>query len=209
LAVAGPLGPLDEFELPRARPARQVIPPVLRDDPGYQLDQRPVRERVLQGAGSVASWYPLSNIWGLSAIDMYASRDGLPYHFDGRRWSPMPNATGVSCNAFWSTSPSNIYCVSPRQVWKFNGSSWTALNPPISIGQCSCTTSSLKRIWGTSETDIYVVGAYAQLFGFDGTTWHTYYSHFESDEYDLNNIWAIGNSVFSVGDANFGFRGTP
>lgn len=156
---------------------------------------------------SVSSAHNLSSIWGLSAVDIYATEGGVPYHYDGHRWSIMPNSTGVSCTAFWGTSPSNLYCVSQRQVWRFNGATWTPLNPPVTIG--SFYGTSLGRIWGTSATDIYVVGAYAELFGFDGSSWHVYHSHFDSDEYDLNNVWAIGNTVFTVGDISYGYRGTP
>lgn len=106
-------------------------------------------------------------IWGSSANDVYVTGNtlvpggssnergtGVLWHFDGNSWSAVPSPTTALLGAIWGSSPTDIYLLAGAQatsgtIWHFDGTGWT----PFNTG-----ATRLLDIWGSSATDVFVVG---------------------------------------------------
>jgi len=162
-------------------------------------------------------------LWGFSSADVYAAGNGGVFHFDGSRWALVPGSSGLGCGKLWGTSYTNLYCLANQQVppvtdgshpvlkvhevWHFNGTEWTALGLPGGIVYG-------RGLWGSSASDIYVVGGYFQILGYDGTSWKWYSGQPQTTPPTSTQtyggfytIWGIGMSLFTSGDEGFGRRG--
>ena len=61
----------------------------------------------------------------------------------------------------------------------------------------SVAVNTLSAIWGTSSTDVFVVGAYGTILHYDGSTWSTMNSGFT---FNLSAVWGSSSTdVFAFG----------
>ena len=114
----------------------------------------------------------LRTIWGTGSSDIYSGGDsGTILHYDGISWSEMESNSPAWLLGMWGTSNTSIYAVggfydgvggwfSPDSwdggvIIHYDGNSWSELKTDIS--------SRLFSIWGSSESDIYAVGAQATI----------------------------------------------
>jgi hypothetical protein len=97
--------------------------------------------------------------------------NGTILHYDGISWSEMESNSTAWLLGMWGTSNTSIYAVggfydgvggwfSPDSwdggvILYYDGNSWSELKTDIS--------SRLFSIWGSSESDIYAVGAQATI----------------------------------------------
>ena len=97
---------------------------------------------------------------------------------------------GLSSNSVWAVGNANNG--GPPVVFHYNGSTWTAAAAP------GAATTLLRSIWGTSDSDIFVVGSNGQIFHFDGMAWTPMTSGVSG--VILNDVWGdASNDVFVVG----------
>ena len=110
----------------------------------------------------------LRAIWGTEGSDIYIVGDaGTILHFDGMSWSEMESNTNAWLLGIWGSSDTDIYAVGgfydgvsgwfDRDSWdggvilNYDGNKWSEIKTDIE--------RRLFSIWGSSESDIYTVGA--------------------------------------------------
>ncbi len=114
----------------------------------------------------------LRAIWGTGSSDIYSGGDsGTILHYDGISWSAMESNSTAWLLGMWGTSNTSIYAVGgfydgvggwfhPDSwdggvILHYDGNSWSELKTDID--------RRLFSIWGSSESDIYTVGAGATI----------------------------------------------
>jgi hypothetical protein len=75
------------------------------------------------------------------------------FHFNGTRWEADDFPLAL-LEDFWGSSSSNIYAVDLQGIVHYDGTSWRQINDTEGSG-----------IWGTSPTDVFVLGQDAVLHG--------------------------------------------
>jgi hypothetical protein len=60
---------------------------------------------------------------------------------------------------------------------------------------------------GTSQTDIYLVGDYCRVWGFDGATWRIDNPCYGNPD-SYFGLWSIGSDVFATGMYGLGVHGS-
>ena len=117
----------------------------------------------------------LRAIWGIGGSDIYSVGDsGTILHYDGVSWSEMESNSTAWLLGILGTSDANIYAVGgfydgvggwfhPDSwdggvILHYDGNVWSEIKTDID--------SRLFSIWGSSETNIYTVGAQATILHF-------------------------------------------
>jgi len=101
----------------------------------------------------------LDAVAGSSSSDVYAAgTGGTIVHYTGSgNWTAMTSATGVTLRGLWADAPpsgytADAYAVGDNgTVQHYNGTAWLNMPTPTSM-------VSLRGIFGTSTTNLYVVG---------------------------------------------------
>jgi hypothetical protein len=166
----------------------------------------------------------LSDVWGSSATDVYAVGNyrafdnpdadrAVVLHYNGQEWSEVVREPNLEFRRIWGSSPTDVYVTGNALVageasrdrgagvlWHFDGSGWSTVASP--------TSSPLGAIWGSSPSDVYLLGG-AQ--GTSGTIWHfdgTSWTPINTGGADLLDIWgSSATDVFAVGENGTIFRG--
>jgi hypothetical protein len=134
----------------------------------------------------------LNGVWGSSAASVYAvGESGLILHYDGKNWSgtyPVPD----TLHAAWCGSGST--CLVAGQNTSIlagtNALSWSADYSGDTLG-------TLHGIWGSSESDLYVVGDGGTILHNAGKGWSLINS---GTVKNLHSVWGSGaDNVFAVG----------
>jgi hypothetical protein len=91
-------------------------------------------------------------IWGVSETDIFiGGNSGILAYYDGNNWLDFTSPENVYINDIWGTSLDNVFALDYRTILRFDGKEW------IKTG-IDTNDKSLFGIWGSSETDIFVVG---------------------------------------------------
>jgi hypothetical protein len=102
----------------------------------------------------------LYGVWGSGDTDIYAVGEaGLVLHSTGDgTWAIQSTpATIQNLSGIWGSSNTDLYAVSSDLLWRSPGTgTWTNGPRPGSL--------SLNYVWGTSASDVYIVGASGTLF---------------------------------------------
>ena len=128
---------------------------------GHQ--ENPLSWQLLTGIASG----PTSSVWASSPTDIWAAGGyRVLVHYDGSTWTQADLPTAANQYAVWGLGPNDVYTTGQYgyqtgQVLHWDGSSWKSMY---------VTNSELIDIWGSSPTDLYVVGD-GRLVHYDGTTW--------------------------------------
>lgn len=152
----------------------------------------------------------LSSVWGSGPSDVFVVGGTAPqaeiYHYDGTDWQEMNVPTGAFALVWvFGFGPNDVYAVGlAGTVLHYNGVAWTAKN--------SGSFQNLWGVWGSSPTDIWIVGD-GLTFGdpnplilhHDGNTTFTphtlpYPAENDRNARSLFKVWGIGGRVFAVGD---------
>jgi hypothetical protein len=132
-------------------------------------------------------------LWGTSATDVYAAgnlaANSTIVHYNGSAWAPvatLPNAGQLG--AIWGVG-SEVFAAGTAIVHATDGTTFaTAAAPAITA----------HGIWGSSATDVFVVGDMGAIVHWDGTQWIKMKVSFQS------KLRAVAGSsaaeVFAVGD---------
>jgi len=127
-----------------------------------------------QAAGRMPRFGMLEKIWGASASDIFAvGRLGLVMHYDGVKWSAMRAGYEADFRAVWGAAGNDVYAIfdifdSPdndNHVLHYDGTTWA----PIVLDESLRDMRTMRDIWGTSASNIYVVGD--GIVHYDGKTW--------------------------------------
>jgi hypothetical protein len=139
---------------------------------------------------------------GNSGSDVFAiAATGAILHYDGTGWSSLPtNISEVVAEItdIWGSS-AGIYAVTYEwntPVLRYNGTGWTVV---------SNVNFPSFGIWGTSASDIFVVGD--AMAHFDGSTW----IYTGTGGPSLTAVWgSTGSDVYAVGSSGtiFHYDGT-
>lgn len=109
-------------------------------------------------------------VTGTSAQDVWFVGDhGKIVHFDGEAFREDPSGTTATLFGVWAATPSHAWAVGgtpeggtqkPNDVvLHFDGNHWTSVSLPEKVGR------AYYKVWGTSPSDVYLVGE-------AGTIWH-------------------------------------
>ncbi len=138
--------------------------------------------------------------------DQYVGRsDDSILHFNGTTWTRMTSSFPVS--DFWGSSASNVFALSPNgDVYKYNGTYWAEIREEL-------YDHDGGGIWGSSATDIFIVGDFPNIFdnpqpppGYEKKVFHFNGSVFQNMDYPrsidhhLKGVWGTSASnVYAVG----------
>jgi hypothetical protein len=106
-------------------------------------------------------------VWGGSSTDLFVGTSTGTLHFDGSTW----RNTGEPryARAFWGTGD-QVFSVSGWALYRYDGAAWERLDCSIDYW--------LEGIWGTSPSNVYMVGAGGVVRHYDGsrcwTVWLVY-----------------------------------
>jgi hypothetical protein len=140
------------------------------------------------------------SFWGSGPGDVYAGGWGVPAHFDGGTWGPVPTKTSLGIGSpfeagahFWGTGPNNVYGdVGNGEIFIWDGSgTWQFISKlggvtPIGIA-------------GSGPNDVWVIDReYSGAFHWDGAQWTmtqlpTSWLHSLTVP-DPHNVWAVGDN---------------
>jgi|GEM_PF-6922037 len=168
----------------------------------------------------------LLGIWGTGSDDVYAvGLHGTILHYDGTSWESMTSPIEIgeyeSCwlNSIWGTSSDNIYTVGfyrteldpitqESVILHYNGSEWARVDIYSDIqwlparyfqgsGYIHSSLAWLTDIWGSSASDIYVVGNLGVILHYDGSNWKEMNS---GTQYWIDGVWGTySGHIFAVG----------
>jgi len=110
----------------------------------------------------------LVDVWGSSPDDVYAvagystTSQALMLHYDGSTWQEMLWADSPDFVAIWGLSAKSIFALTSSTVEIYDGSTWRSEDLPI---------QGAHDIWGSSASDLFVVGSAGAITHYDGTVW--------------------------------------
>lgn len=148
--------------------------------------------------------YQFTDVWGSGSDDVFATTSrGAVLHYDGKDWTPMKLETGLfaGTGAFgvWGTGAENVFAVDAGTIWHYDGNNWQLA--------AAVDASVLRRIWGSSPTDVYTVGqrytstqTLAAVWHYDGYRWTFVPSAVEGDRWGVwgsssDDVFIVGNSA--------------
>jgi hypothetical protein len=131
---------------------------------------------------NATNWTPLGSqlrfprgfagVWGTSESDVFAvGAGGIIVHYDGSQWSPMSSGTTSWLWDVWGSSSTDVFAVGTNEnddsvILHYDGSSWSEM-----VRFQFQEQTPLRKIWGSSGRDVYMLSPYGQLRHYDGTTW--------------------------------------
>lgn len=141
-------------------------------------------------------------VYGFGADEAYAVGEaGLILRFDGTTWRTETTTTTEDLWGVWGARRSELWAVGGRgradgqaTLLKRGSGAWEVQPlPPISRPG----VNALFKVWGTSASNVYVVGQRGAVLRFDGSTW-TFVGVGTSR--DLIALWGTGpDNVVIVG----------
>jgi hypothetical protein len=114
---------------------------------------------------------------GTGASDVWAAGEqGRIVHYDGKSLTEVsPRPTPATLYGVWAASPHDVWAVGgsvnhgaqePNDVClHYDGSTWNAADGPPAVGRV------FFKVWGTSSTNLYVVGELGLIWHRKGTSW--------------------------------------
>ncbi len=116
------------------------------------------------------------------------AEDGSIVRFDGNAWSIAVGPSSRFLTGIWMASASLGYAIGSDGVLKFDGSTWS------SDAGYSNTNGFLRAVWGSSSSNVVVVGDNGTMSRFDGTSWSTVTRRTASS---LTTLTGSGASAFA------------
>lgn len=152
---------------------------------------------------------PLLNwTFGFGSDDMHVvGNEGTLLHYDGTEWSVMTSPTDQDLWGVWGAAPNDLWAVGGTArsstgtptLLHYDGAAWSTVTPP------ALTPSNVKaffKVWGSSASDVYVVGDVGVVIHYDGTSWEELLVGAEDD---LVAVWGTGpDDVVAVGGRSNG-----
>ena len=161
--------------------------------------------------------YEFYGVWGFSASDVYAIGSGYDvYHYDGTEWTSIKHWTDDYryFEGIWGTSPTNIYAVGGYDIYgvsdyegrivRFNGTDWNEVDTGLDLAGVT-----LRAVWGSSSSDIYVVGDYQSsqsrniVLHYNGSTWSVVEDDlWDGSSYYFYSVWGRNSNDVYIGNSS-------
>jgi len=136
-----------------------------------------------------------NDIWAVGAIAADSAQPWLPYnavHWDGQEWElkriPTNSVVGIGyypINTVFAFNSDNIWMFSDAGSYcHWNGNNWQTQYVPERQG-------GIKKIWGSSPTDIYFVGTNGNITHYNGSDWQKLES---GTDLPIQDIWGVENT---------------
>lgn len=140
--------------------------------------------------GGTANYYAM---WGTSAADVYAAgnlgANSTIIHYNGTAWAPVTTVANVGqLDAIWGVG-SELFAAGTGLLHSTDGSTFAKATAPAITG---------RGIWGSSVTDVFVVGDGGTIEHWDGVQWVEMKVSFQSKLHAVAGSSAA--EVFAVGD---------
>ena len=137
--------------------------------------------------------HTLWDVWGSSGNDIFVVGSvGVILHYDGNTWSEMMNEPTYYFLSVWGSSASSVYASDYNgKILHYDGVVWTEM-------QSNLQADETKDFWGTSGSDVYVVGGMFEgsISRFDGNSWSKVFSPASP----LHSVWGSSETnIFAVG----------
>jgi hypothetical protein len=165
-------------------------------------------------AGAVSHWngsawtaraaptpFNLQAISGVAGNDVWAVGDaGVLVHFDGTAWTPDDRPTTQNLRDVWAAAVDD-------DIWAV-GDSGVILRSrgnDVFATVTSPTTANLKRVWGATPTDIWMIGVAGTVIEWNNGTFVTWP---QLGVRDLTGIWGTSRSnIWVAGSGLYHFDG--
>lgn len=110
----------------------------------------------------------LVGIAGASADLIFAVAEiGTILRFDGTTWIVVLTSSNGSFTGVWMASPTLRYAIGTDGLLKFNGTMWASDPNYVNVN------GVLRAVWGSSPTNVVIVGDVGFMSRFDGIAWNT------------------------------------
>jgi hypothetical protein len=154
--------------------------------------------------------YPLDEIWGSSANDIYvtATQDKTVFHYDGNSWELVEmGATNNRFKSIWGSSANDVYLgglhsTNPTggnptsSIFHYDGNSWEEV---VRNGNWNY----FKDMWGSSSDNVYAVGPgnAGKVLHYDGVSWEEEVvdPNMPGNKYFMGVWGSSANDVYVVG----------
>ncbi len=146
---------------------------------------------------------PLLNwVFGFGPNDITAvGNDGTIAHWDGSSWTLQATPTTEVLWGVWGASPSDLWAVggaardgAKATLLHYDGSAWTEVEPPVLQRP---NVFAFFKVWGTSASNVYVVGQRGVVLHYDGSVWT---EELVGASQDLIAVWGTGpDNIVAVG----------
>ncbi len=150
-----------------------------------------------------------TDIWAVGQIYTSPETTYNAAHWNGKEWelkkiSVIYNGNKITPNL------EGIFTFSSTDIWvssgvpaHYDGNTWTQYHL-FDMGILSQTDGAVNKIWGTSSTNLYIVGNAGTIVHYNGSTWSKQES---GTTIDLRDVWgsADGKTVWACGESNNGF----
>ncbi|NOX89189.1 MAG: glucosyl transferase [Calditrichaeota bacterium] len=157
------------------------------------------------GQGGSSSFYDVAiidenDIWAVGEI--YTADDKYnAAHWNGEKWElrkvPYIDEKGYA----WITPIYSVFAFSKKDIWFEGGIHWNG-SKFISIKKNISFPSHVNKIWGSSSSDLYIVGNNGLIAHYDGQQWQRIESgttaHFK-DIYGKNNFIVCSATNYDYG----------
>lgn len=135
-----------------------------------------------------------ANLVGISGVSesliFAVGEDGSILRYDGANWTTVASPATSYLTGIWMANASLGYAVGGDGLLKFNGSTWA-------IDGSFGGPSPSRAIWGSSPSNIVVVGDGGSMRRFDGTSWSTVTQRTGTS---LTTLTGAGSTSFAFGD---------
>lgn len=138
----------------------------------------------------------LTGVWGVAHNDVYATAgrpannsNGEVLHWNGTAWSTDRTAQQALLDVWGSGA--HVYAVGKTGRMEHKNGTWQT------VDVSSLTVEDLNAVWGSSPTDVFVVGNAGIILHYDGQNWEAMKSPVTNP---LDAVWGLGpNNVFAGG----------
>lgn len=135
----------------------------------------------------------LNSVWGMSESSVYAVGDsGLILHYDGVDWSSASPVWDILYSAWCNSSSCKAAGQNTTLLGRTGSVSWSSEYSGDNLG-------TLHGVWGSSESDVFAVGAGGAILHNDGSGWSAMSSGIIKTLYGVcgsgpDNVYAVGDS---------------
>ena len=149
--------------------------------------------------------YHFRDVWGFASDDVYACGGNIGdavkpilLHYDGTSWESVLDTTKEErdyLESIWGTSSNNLYFSSLSGFYQGSAKNgWTSSVIPDDH-------TAIRKIRGSSEYNIFIIGAFGLILHYNGNFWHRYEEIFSKHGNSpfLWGLWVFENSVFIAG----------
>jgi hypothetical protein len=167
----------------------------------------------------------LHDVWGTTSSNVFAVGGQQILRYDGAQWSeqhrlestPGSDTWGLpgGLRGVWGTSATDVFAVGgnfpggtlePNYgiVLHFDGGRWSEM---ARFAESDADFTMVNAVWGSSPTDVFVVGAYEfprsslpLIAHYDGAGWTTMQLPSDVTDVGLYDVWGTsGTDVYAVG----------